>query len=106
MSGSIGCRRVWRAPPERRKTLACAPRRTVASASASPRTNRDDPMPIIKVNDQQFALQPGSTRLGGGGGPVDIRVGDDALGVQAIVDLGADGRAVVRRADTKANVRV
>jgi hypothetical protein len=61
-------------------------------------------MPIIKVNDQQFALQAGSTRLGGGA--VDIRVGDDALGVQAIVDLGADGRAVVRRADANASVRV
>ena len=63
-------------------------------------------MPVIKVNDQQFALRPGPNRLGAGDG-VDVTVADNAaLGVQAIVDVANDSKAVIRRADNASGVRV
>ena len=63
-------------------------------------------MPVITVNDQQITLQPGHTRLGGGDG-VDVRVGQDAAaGVQAILEVGADAKVVIRRAGDRAAVRV
>lgn len=60
-------------------------------------------MPVIKVNGQQFALQPGPNRLGGGT-TADVAIGG-AQDVLAIVDLGADGRATIRKAGGE-NVRV
>src|SRR5689334_2790324 len=55
-------------------------------------------MPVIKVNDQQFSLRPGPNRLGAGE-DVDVAVADNAvLGVQAIVEVAGDSRAVIRRA--------
>jgi FHA domain-containing protein len=63
-------------------------------------------MPVITLQDQQFALRPGQTRLGGGAS-VDVRVSaDDALGVQAIVDVGSDNQVAIRRAGDAAVVRV
>ncbi len=62
-------------------------------------------MPVIKVNDQQFSLNPGQTRLGGGIA-ADVSLGDESLGIQAIVDLGSDGRAVISRGSDHASVRV
>ncbi|HEY4307128.1 MAG TPA: FHA domain-containing protein [Gemmatimonadaceae bacterium] len=63
-------------------------------------------MPVIKVNDQQFSLRPGPNRLGAGEG-VDVIVADNSrLGVQAIVDVAGDSRAVIRRAGAAATVRV
>lgn len=63
-------------------------------------------MPVITLQDQQFALKPGQTRLGGGAG-VDVQVsGDAALGVQAIVDVAADNQVAIRRANEGATVRV
>jgi pSer/pThr/pTyr-binding forkhead associated (FHA) protein len=63
-------------------------------------------MPVIKVNDQQFSLRPGPNRLGAGEG-VDVAVADNSrLGVQAIVDVAGDSRAVIRRAGDAATVRV
>jgi pSer/pThr/pTyr-binding forkhead associated (FHA) protein len=63
-------------------------------------------MPVIKVNDQQFSLRPGPNRLGAGDG-VDVAVADNSrLGVQAIVDVAGDSRAVIRRAGDAATVRV
>ncbi|HET9426160.1 MAG TPA: FHA domain-containing protein [Gemmatimonadaceae bacterium] len=56
-------------------------------------------MPVIKINGQQFALQPGQNRLGGGT-TADVIVGG-AQGIQAVVDLGADGRATIRKAGTE-----
>src|ERR1700754_4812358 len=53
-------------------------------------------MPVIKINGQQYALQPGQNRLGGGT-TADVAVGD-LQGIQAIVDLGTDGRATIRKA--------
>lgn len=63
-------------------------------------------MPVIHVNDQQYSLQRGQTRVGSGPG-ADLRVGGDAsLGVQAVVYLGADNRAVIRRADERSVLKV
>jgi len=77
-------------------------------------------MPVIKVNDQQFLLRPGQTRLGSGS-EADVRlVGDGSLGVQAIVEVSnssgsaatqsgsgnAASRAVIRRAGDSAAVRI
>lgn len=63
-------------------------------------------MPVIKLNDRQFTLNPGQTRLGGGSG-VEVPVADDAaLGVQAVVEVGKDNKAVIRRAAANASVRV
>ena len=56
-------------------------------------------MPVIKFNGQQFALQPGQNRLGGGT-TADVAL-NGAQGVLAIVDLGADGRATIRKAGTE-----
>lgn len=60
-------------------------------------------MPVIKINGQQYALQPGHNRLGGGT-TADVSVGS-LQGVHAIVDLGADGRAIIRKAGTE-SIRV
>lgn len=63
-------------------------------------------MPVIKVNDQHFSLRPGPNRLGGGDG-VDVAVADNTgLGVQAIVDVAGDSKAVIRRAGDDVAVRV
>jgi pSer/pThr/pTyr-binding forkhead associated (FHA) protein len=62
-------------------------------------------MPVIRVYDQEFALKPGQTRLGGGTG-VDVRIADDAaIGVEAIVDVISDSQVVIRRAGS-ATVKV
>ena len=62
-------------------------------------------MPVIKVNDQQFALRPGPNRLGAGDG-VDVTVSENsAVGVQAIVEVAGDSQAVIRSAGNGA-VRV
>src|SRR5262245_32500842 len=61
-------------------------------------SRRANHMPVIKVDNQQYSLRPGPNRLGAGAG-VDVQVaGDATLGVQAIVDLGSDAQAVIRRA--------
>lgn len=63
-------------------------------------------MPVIQVKDMQHVLKPGQTRLGAGPG-VDVSVSDDAsIGQQAVLDLGADGQVVIRRARDGASVRV
>ena len=61
-------------------------------------------MPVIKINGQQFALQPGPNRLGGGT-TADVNIGDEAA-VVAIVDLGSDGRATIRKNSDQASIRV
>lgn len=63
-------------------------------------------MPVIQVKDMQHVLKPGQTRLGAGPG-VDVSVSDDAaLGLQAVLDLGADNQVVIRRGSDAATVRV
>jgi pSer/pThr/pTyr-binding forkhead associated (FHA) protein len=56
-------------------------------------------MPVLKINGQQFALQPGQNRLGGGT-TADVAIGG-AQDVLAIVDLSSDGRATIRKAGTE-----
>ena len=90
-----------------------------AYPSSDRRAHRNE-MPVIKVNDQQFPLRPGQTRLGSGS-EADVRlVGDGSLGVQAIVEVSNSGgssptglgagnsapRAVIRRAGDNAAVRI
>jgi len=63
-------------------------------------------MPVIKVNDQQFALRPGRNRLGAGR-DADVPVtADTSLGVQAIVDVASERDVVIRRAGVATAVRV
>jgi pSer/pThr/pTyr-binding forkhead associated (FHA) protein len=64
-------------------------------------------MPVIKINDQQYSLRPGPNRVGAGT-DVDVRVDDEnpTLGLQAIVEVANDSKAVIRRAGTEAQVRV
>lgn len=64
------------------------------------------PMPVIQVNDKQHTLKQGQTRLGAGPG-VDVTVStNEAIGLQAIMELGSDNRAVIRRARDGAQVKV
>jgi pSer/pThr/pTyr-binding forkhead associated (FHA) protein len=58
-------------------------------------------MPVIKVNGEQFALQPGQNRIGGGA-TADVSLGSQSTGIAAVVELAADGRAVIRRAGSEA----
>jgi len=63
-------------------------------------------MPVIQVHDKQHTLKPGQTRVGSGPG-VDVSVpGDESLGLQAILELDAQNRAVIRRARDGVSVRV
>jgi hypothetical protein len=63
-------------------------------------------MPVIQVNDKQHTLKQGQTRLGAGPG-VDVAVStNEAIGLQAILELGGDNRAIIRRARDGAQVKV
>jgi pSer/pThr/pTyr-binding forkhead associated (FHA) protein len=77
-------------------------------------------MPVIKVNNQQFSLPPGQTRLGSGS-DADVRLSiEGAPAVQAIVEVSngteagpaangvgrASSRAVIRRAADGAMIRI
>ncbi|MDE3172224.1 MAG: FHA domain-containing protein, partial [Gemmatimonadota bacterium] len=63
-------------------------------------------MPVLQVHDEQHTLQRGPTRVGAGP-DADVRVKDDAtLGVQAVVELGDDDQAVIRRAGDGSAVKV
>src|SRR5262249_20841473 len=63
-------------------------------------------MPVIQVKDKQHSLKPGQTKIGAGAG-VDVAVpGDPSLGVQAILELGANNSVVIRRASEAAKVKV
>lgn len=50
------------------------------------------PMPVLKVNNQQYKLRPGQHRVGGGDADIPI-VAD---GVQAIVDVAEPDHVVIR----------
>ena len=53
-------------------------------------------MPVIKLNDQQFLLRPGTNRLGGGD-LVELSISPDvSLGVQAIVEVTGTEGVVIR----------
>jgi len=59
------------------------------------------PMPVLKVNNQQYKLRPGQHRVGGGDADIPI-VAD---GVQAIVDVAEPDHVVIRPVP-EASVRV
>ena len=53
-------------------------------------------MPVIKLDDQQFLLRPGTNRLGGGDF-VELTISPDvSLGVQAIIEVTGTEGVVIR----------
>ena len=63
-------------------------------------------MPVLQLNDQQFPLQAGTTRVGSGG-EADVPLpADPGLGIQAIIDRAGQGPMTIRRAGPSASVRV
>ena len=63
-------------------------------------------MPVLQLNDQQFPLQAGTTRVGVGG-EADVSLpGDPGLGIQALIDRAGSGPMTIRRASASAAVRV
>ena len=63
-------------------------------------------MPVLQLNDQQFPLQAGATRVGAGG-EADVPLpADPSLGVQAVIDRAGNGPMTIRRATAAASVRV
>jgi pSer/pThr/pTyr-binding forkhead associated (FHA) protein len=63
-------------------------------------------MPVLQLNDQQFPLQAGTTRVGAGG-EADVPLpADPGLGIQALIDRSGQGPMTIRRATPAANVRV
>jgi pSer/pThr/pTyr-binding forkhead associated (FHA) protein len=62
-------------------------------------------MPVLQLNDTQYPLSTGSTRIGAGAGADVTLPGDASLGVQAVIE-GAGGALVIRRATPAAQVRV
>jgi hypothetical protein len=63
-------------------------------------------MPVIQVNNQRYSLKVGTT-LVGAGDDADVPVpAHPTLGVQAVVEVGSDQSASIRRASPTAVVRV
>jgi pSer/pThr/pTyr-binding forkhead associated (FHA) protein len=63
-------------------------------------------MPVLQLNDQQFPLQAGTTRVGAGG-EADVPLpADPGLGIQALIDRSGQGPMTIRRAVPTASVRV
>ncbi|MEP7002137.1 MAG: FHA domain-containing protein [bacterium] len=61
-------------------------------------------MPVLQLDDQQFPLNAGATRIGAGAG-ADITVpGYSVIAVEAVIDGGAS--PTIRRAEEDAHVRV
>jgi hypothetical protein len=55
-------------------------------------------MPVLQLNDQQFPLQAGTTRVGAGG-EADVPLpADPGLGIQALIDRSGQGPMTIRRA--------
>jgi pSer/pThr/pTyr-binding forkhead associated (FHA) protein len=62
-------------------------------------------MPYLQLNERQFALRVGETRVGGGADADVLVPGSDAA-VQAVVDLSRESAVSIRRAAPSAAVRV
>jgi pSer/pThr/pTyr-binding forkhead associated (FHA) protein len=62
-------------------------------------------MPYLQLNERQFALRVGETRVGGGVDADVLVPGSDAA-VQAVVDLSRESAVSIRRAVPSAAVRV
>lgn len=63
-------------------------------------------MPVFQLNDQQYPLRAGTTRIGAGADADVVVPTDPALGLQAVIDQGRDGGLTIRRATPAAQVRV
>jgi pSer/pThr/pTyr-binding forkhead associated (FHA) protein len=63
-------------------------------------------MPVLQLNDQQFPLDAGPTRIGSGDGVHIALPAGDAPGTQAEIERAADGQVTIRRGSTAAQVRV
>lgn len=61
-------------------------------------------MPVLQLDDQQFPLKAGATRIGAGADADVIVPGYSAIAIEAIIDGGAT--PTIRRADDDAHVRV
>ena len=61
-------------------------------------------MPVLQLDDQQFPLKAGATRIGAGAEADVIVPGYSAIGVEAVIDGGP--MPTIRRADEAAHVRV
>jgi pSer/pThr/pTyr-binding forkhead associated (FHA) protein len=62
-------------------------------------------MPYLQLNERQFALRVGETRVGGGA-DADVLVPGSEAAVQAVVDLSRESAVSIRRAAPSAAVRV
>src|SRR5438046_513666 len=63
-------------------------------------------MLVIQVQDKTHTLRQGATRVGAGPG-VDVNISSDAsLGVQAVLELDSNNRAIIKRGRGDASVRV
>jgi hypothetical protein len=63
-------------------------------------------MPVLQLDDRQYPLHIGTTRVGAGTG-VDVSLpGSPIDGVHAILDVAPEGRTAIRRGDAGAAVRV
>lgn len=63
-------------------------------------------MPVLQLNDRQFPLDAGATRIGSGDGVQIALPGDAALGAQAEIERAADGAVTIRRSGPTAQLRV
>ena len=61
-------------------------------------------MPVLQLDDQQFPLGAGTTRIGAGTGADIIVPGYSAIGVEAVIDGGPT--PTIRRAEEAAHVKV
>src|SRR5215469_14995807 len=62
-------------------------------------------MPYLQLNERQFALRVGETRVGGGA-DVDVLIPGSDASVQAVVDLSRESAVSIRRAAPSSGVRV
>lgn len=62
-------------------------------------------MPYLQLNERQFALRVGETRVGGGT-EADVLVPGSDAAVQAVVDLSRESAVSIRRAGPSSAVRV
>ena len=62
-------------------------------------------MPYLQLNERQFALRVGETRVGGGA-EADVLVPGSDAAVQAVVDLSKESAVSIRRAGPSSAVRV
>jgi len=61
-------------------------------------------MPVLQLDDQQFPLNTGATRIGAGADADVVVPGYSAIGIEAVIDGGTT--PTIRRADEEAHVRV